>query len=467
MSYNIYYEQYASLLMSDNDDVVKNTFQNIFEMLATGKRMPRSKGNVFTQIVGKHVNSKSQKVRKWAYHCACFYNDESVFESIKKQLNTESDKENVIWALTALSVFYDDIDKLKQCVGRRHDEFIETISENYLTDALVLFGGVVKINPETILLTNNSADLAALTKIYAYRGLVYNNYPNVTEKIIREMEKHADPYVREYAYWSQILGGSTGNFLNASADSVDNVRKFQIALQIQNGDEDFVVSALKPPSVCPQKISQEIKSGMLRGLNKIDYNSKYVPYINSWFERETDDSIVFMLIDYIIANCHMNQNDGTYFDAVNDSLNDQLLVIYVVNKIKNNPQYKLKVVKDGERYILDFVKTEGVIMNNINISGDGNSIALANKHSSANATSSYIETSDLTNLIQEVRDRSSGLSDEDVKKVQEGLSFIESEAKEDNPKMTIIKTILDGLKTIKGTVQFASAVTALIEFFNL
>ena len=302
MSYSIFYEQYAPLLASDNENIVKDVFQRIFELLVAGNRMARSKKDIFTKMVGAHVNSRSQKVRKWAYHCACFYQDESVCQSIKKQLGIETNIENIIWGLTALSVTYDDIFKLKHCVGQRHDEFVETISENYLTDALVLFGGVVKINPQTILTTNNSADLAALTKIYAYRGLVLDKYTNVTESIIRELETNDDPYVREYAYWSQVLGGTKRKLLDMPEDLDVDVRKWQIAFQLQNEDEDFVVSALKPLSLCPQKIPLEIKNGVMRGLSNIPYRKKYTPYINSWFEREPCESIVFLLLDYIISN---------------------------------------------------------------------------------------------------------------------------------------------------------------------
>lgn len=470
MSYSITYEQYAPLLRPDNnEDVVKNAFQEIFESLVEGRRMPRSKRKVFIQDVGTHINSKSQKIRKWAYHCACFYQDESVLQSIQTQLAIEQNTENIIWALTALTVKYDDIVKLKQCVGRRHDEFVQTISENYLIDALILFGGVVEINPHTILLTSNSADLAALTKIYAYKELVRNKYSDVTVSIIQELQKSDDPYVREYAYWSQALRGTKGNFLEIPDDINIGVRKWQIALQIQNGDEDFVVSSLKPLGLCPEKISSDIKSGILRGLNKIAYSEKYVPYVNSWFERETDDSVVFLLIDFIIANCYMNKKDGTYFDVIRDSLDDHLLVIHIVKKIEDNPQYELCISKHEDRYILDFKKQEGltVIKQDVNVGGTGNSVAVAGSNSTATVVSTHQDSCKLDELIKAVREQASeGLSEEEKKTVDEGLSFIESETKSSSPRKTIIKGILDGIYAIKGTVQFASAVAALIKFFE-
>lgn len=67
-----------------------------------------------------------------------------------------------------------------------------------------------------------------------------------------------------------------------------------------------------------------------------------------------DDSIVILLIDYIIANCYVNREDGTYFDALKDSLNDQSLVTHIISKIENNPQYELCVAEHKEKYTLDF-----------------------------------------------------------------------------------------------------------------
>lgn len=106
-------------------------------------------------------------------------------------------------------------------------------------------------------------------------------------------------------------------------------------------------------------------------------------------------------------------------------------------------------------------------MQSINIYGERNTIAAAADHSSATVTTSCEEVSELAKLIQNVKNEARvGLSEGDKQKVDEGLSFVESETKENSPRKTIIKMTLDGLKAIKGTVQFASAVAALIKFFE-
>lgn len=469
MSYSVFFEQYENLFLTDEENTVKNAFQEIFELLVQGKRFARTKRARFTQVISKHVLSSSKKVRKWAYHCACFYTNDSINNSIILQLKTETETENIIWALTALSVTFDTKDKLRQCVGNRDGEFEALISPNYLTDALILFGRVIDINPHSILLTNNSADLAALTKIYAYNSLVKDKYPNVTIDIIREMELNESAYVREYAYWAQVLGGKKGDYLNAKDDIDVGVQKWQIALQIESGDSDFVASALKPLAQCPEKIAYDLKTGILRGLNKVAYNIKYVSSINAWFERELENSILFLLLDYIIINCFDNKDDGTYYDVLKDSLEDINLSAYIIKRIEQNSQYKLQVLSINDHFDLDFKVDDkkGDYNMIVNVKGDNNNVSTATDHSTS--VINYLSNdnySDLLNLIEAVRMQTSGLSEEEKQCVDESLDFIQSEAKSEKPKKTIIQSVLSGLKAIKGSIEFTAAVTALITFFS-
>lgn len=467
MSYVIPYEQYIPLLETENENTVKDTFQQLFELLVSGRRIPRSYNNFFKSKIEHHINSKSQKVRKWAYHCACFYYNDSIHSLILKQLMIEKNCENIIWALTALSIVYDNEEELKKCSGKRHEEFMEIISKNYLNDALYLFGGVIIINPNTILLTNNSADLAALSKIYAYKNLVKDKYSAITEPVIQEIKQSDDPYVREYAYWALTLNYANSKFQYSKDDPNDDVRKWQISLQIKTGDEDFIISSLKPVASCPQKVTLNIKEGIIRGLSEINYNSNFVPYVGSWFNGEEDEPILFKLIDYIIDNCFKNKNDGTYFDILKDSLNDSLLCDYIVKKIKNSSKYNLTISKIDEIPIINFEKMEGVNMQNINISGSGHNVAVATDNSSAIINQFSNDDDLLLELIQEVRKQTTNdFSKEEKEKILDALSFIESEAKSKTPKKTIIKTLLDGIKTIKGTVQFGAALANLINFFD-
>ena len=47
-----------------------------------------------------------------------------------------------------------------------------------------------------------------------------------------------------------------------------------------------------------------------------------------------------------------------------------------------------------------------------------------------------------------------------------GLNYVEIEAIKEKPNKAMIQIILDGLRVVKGTAQFAAAVTSLINFFK-
>lgn len=98
---------------------------------------------------------------------------------------------------------------------------------------------------------------------------------------------------------------------------------------------------------------------------------------------------------------------------------------------------------------------------------DGQAI-IASDNAVVNATNTVsINSDDLLKLITSVRDCSVSLSPEEQESVQESLEVIETEASSDNPKKSMLKTAMSVLKGIKGTVEFAAASTALIEFVQL
>lgn len=474
MSFLISYDRFYPLLNSHDENTIKNALQDIFELLADGNAIERSSRNLFMNDIRRFVNSNSLKVRKWAYHCAGIFQDEDICQRIIAGLAKETDRDNIMWALIGLSKTYDTELKLSQCVGKRHEEFLETISPQYLTDALVLFGGVVSINPKTVLLTNNMTDLEALTKIYAYDGLVHGLYPDITESVIQEIETHEVPRVREYAYWAQVLRRTRRTITDSKIDPDPGVQKWQVAQQIENGDEDFVVSALKPLARCPGTISLEVKSGVLRGLNNITYNENYVRYLCSWFSFEEIETIIIQLLNYFITNSVLNRKDGTFFDIIKDSLRDERLSGYIYRKICSDKNCGLEIAIENECFVLDYKDKGEKIVGNIQIgsgnvlnTGSENTFAVASNNSSAAVNTTGIESNELAKLIEEVRTQAKAeLSAEEQEAVEGVLSTIEAETKSNQPRKPFIKTMLAGLGHIKGAVQFASALANLVKFFS-
>lgn len=340
MSYIIPYKQYSPIWDSEDPDIVKDTLQRLFESLVRGNRLQKSKKSKFIERLEYLVASPSVKVRKWAYHCACFYRSDAIFQKCKDNLLFESEKENVLWALTALSTRYNDVISLRQCVSSdKHEEFINTISPNYLEDVLSLFSASVQLDTRMIISQSNSSDLATLAKIYGYPSLVHPNYSEINADVISKLTGHDDPYVREYAYWSLYHGGSSEKYLLSSPDDDMGTRKWQIAIQFESGDFDFITSILKPLSRNPDYIDQEVKEGILKGLGKIQYSEQFAPYISGWYALENTEFICLLIVDYMLINCLKNRSDGTFLEVLNDALTeDSLLSSHIrANVISNTP----------------------------------------------------------------------------------------------------------------------------------
>lgn len=474
MSAQISYKHFAYLLHSQSENTVKNALQEIFELLVSGNYMEVPKIATFKHDIKENINSDSPKLRKWAYHCAAFYQDDDMCQLIIRKLAQETNRDNIMWALIGLSRTYDTEQKLRKCVGRRHEEFYETISHQYLKDALILFGGVVDINPKTILLTNNGSDLEALTKIYAYDGLVHGLYPEVTESVIREIETHDNPRVREYAFWAQVLRGTKRKEGDIKEDTDPGVRKWQVAQQIESGTEDFIISVLKPLSWCPEKVSLDVKSGVLRGLNKIPYSEKYVSFLCRWFSYEITETVLIQLLNYFIKNAASNRKEGSFFDILESMLNYEPFSLYLYDKIRKDKCCGLKVEQRNDEYVLDYTfKGEQIMQNfqmgsgNVINTGSGNTFTVANDHSSVSINAAGTAADELAMLIAEVRNQAKReLTEEDQQAVDETLSVIEEEANSPNPRKSFIKTALSSFEHIKNAVQFGAAVANLIKFFS-
>ena len=91
---------------------------------------------------------------------------------------------------------------------------------------------------------------------------------------------------------------------------------------------------------------------------------------------------------------------------------------------------------------------------------------IANDNSSVTATTNIGATAhDIEQLIAAVRTKMDTLtSDEDKEATFESLEVIEAEVISEKPKKSMIKTAIASLQAIKGTVEFGSAVAALIQF---
>ena len=125
------------------------------------------------------------------------------------------------------------------------------------------------------------------------------------------------------------------------------------------------------------------------------------------------------------------------------------------------------LIRNIERYLtkigidmgLDDKNTYSITVTNgqVNIASDS---AIINATSIVNA----IDTSLLSELIENIKEESEPLSKEDKETLANCLDVVEEELKSDVPRKGFVKTAIAGIKAIKGTTEFAAAVAALVQF---
>ncbi len=94
----------------------------------------------------------------------------------------------------------------------------------------------------------------------------------------------------------------------------------------------------------------------------------------------------------------------------------------------------------------------------VNIASDNATIMATNN--------AGINQAQLDTLISNVRIASSGITGEDAETLSDSLEVIEEQLKSNKPKRSLIRTAIAGIKALKGTAEFAAAVTALIQFIQ-
>jgi hypothetical protein len=136
------------------------------------------------------------------------------------------------------------------------------------------------------------------------------------------------------------------------------------------------------------------------------------------------------------------------------------------NLKKFNERILLVLINHIEEYLrkieIDMGADESI---SYSITVHGGQVNLATDKSTINAIQNNgISADELQKLLSDIRSNLSNLSDEDKESVSDCLEVIEAESVSNNPKRSFLKTALNTLKGINGSVQFVAAVATLAEF---
>ena len=92
-------------------------------------------------------------------------------------------------------------------------------------------------------------------------------------------------------------------------------------------------------------------------------------------------------------------------------------------------------------------------------------VNIASDNATITATNNVgVDLTQLDTLISNVRAAAVEIAGEDAETLSDSLEVIEEQVKSDKPKKGFIKTAIAGIKTLKGTAEFAAAVAALVQF---
>lgn len=131
-----------------------------------------------------------------------------------------------------------------------------------------------------------------------------------------------------------------------------------------------------------------------------------------------------------------------------------------------NDRVTMVLIRHIERYLTKIGIDMGVDEKNVySITVQNGQVNIANDSAVITATNTIgIELEQMLDLIRAVKNAASDFSTDEEETLDSSLEVIKEEIESGKPRKSFLRTAINGLKTLKGTAEFAAAVTALIEF---
>ncbi len=210
---------------------------------------------------------------------------------------------------------------------------------------------------------------------------------------------------------------------------------------------DYVVDC----GMCEQNLHEEFQA----------VSSSYGHCIFSLGDTDEEEVCnIFAILNYIVENnieIHYNvalgySSSSKYQDKVK-GFNDRVTMVL----IRHIERYLTKI---GIDMGVDEKVTYSITVQN-------GQVNIANDNATINATNTNgIDFSQCSKLLDAVKKSATNLSPDDKETLESSLEVIEEEVLTTHPRKSFLKTAIAGIKTIKGTTEFAVAALALIEFLQ-
>ncbi len=176
---------------------------------------------------------------------------------------------------------------------------------------------------------------------------------------------------------------------------------------------------------------------------------------------DTDDEEtrnVFALLKYVVENrVDVPRSLATGYSSSNK----------YVDKLKGfNERVCYVLIQHIEGYLTKIGIDMGMDENRFfNITNNNGQVNIATDNASVKAEyTSGIDVSELTTLIEAIRNNSASLSEDDKTAVQGSLDIVSQELQSPSPRKNVLNLAISALKGIKGTAEFGAAIATLITF---
>ncbi len=309
-------------LLDDNNDVMKTSIQSLITQLEENKLLNNTCTKDLCAILYKIVQNPDYKIRKWAYHLIAYKNTPKLVSRCIENLQdgTESDSENITWiiAIASMSMEQEELFVLyKQYAAHK----INKLEYQLCTTIFSNYG--VNITQRDIRKIIGKEDFLAkmwLTKIYAciYKETKKKQYVKVVNrKIMNELLQ--EEKLNRYALWAfstfervnlRKIDIKPYNAINLQAKSLAWYYNCMFKdEQYVYRNRDHIGAILDDFFILPTVV----QGGILRGLERIQYNLGYMEnrLVRIYFQLDDENlkhvSLIISLTQIFLK--HVNESN--------------------------------------------------------------------------------------------------------------------------------------------------------------
>lgn len=229
---------------------------------------------------------------------------------------------------------------------------------------------------------------------------------------------------------------------------------------------------------------QEVNSILKMFLEHIDKEKLIINYINS-FKIDTlniEEKIKSAKENYrqpIDTGSSKEEEIFTTYSLLKHIVEKDISIIDISIPYSDSSKFDDKVkgfanrvIRPFVNYIEDYLTEISIDMGfdedtNYVITVHGGQFNLAKDNSTINANqNNNIDIEKLNSLITNIFEKAKDLPDLDKEVINDNLEIIKSELISPKPKKGFLRTAITGLKTVKATTEFSSAVVTLVQFIQ-